>query len=107
MATKKENQTTAADSIAERARPLSQCFPVLIGEATLNSQRTTLDHEAALVRDLLVQHYREFGSEEFEEYANELVDCVRRIYARLVAPVESDINLELVSYDTKTIDEAP
>lgn len=49
--------------------------------------RETLDHEAALVRDLLAQRYREFGLEKFEDRANEIVDSVRRIFARLAAPL--------------------
>ncbi|MLP06328.1 hypothetical protein DQD89_09630 [Salmonella enterica subsp. enterica] len=48
--------------------------------------RATLDHEAGLVRELLAQRYREFGTELFEERGNELVDKVRRIFARLAAP---------------------
>ncbi|EKY6155088.1 hypothetical protein VCM52_001175 [Escherichia coli] len=97
MTTQKEVQPLATEQIK--------------GEPAGEVVRPTLDHEAGLVRDLLVQRYREFGSEKFEERANELVDCVRHIYARLAAPVdaagvESDINLTVVNYDTKTIDEA-
>lgn len=62
--------------------------------------RATLDHEAGLVRELLVQRYREFGTELFEERGNELVGCVRRIFARLAAPLEESEETEGESVNT-------
>lgn len=62
--------------------------------------RATLDHEAGLVRELLAQRYREFGTELFEERGNELVDKVRRIFARLAAPLEESEETEGESVNT-------
>lgn len=62
--------------------------------------RATLDHEAGLVRELLVQRYREFGTELFEERGNELVDSVRRIFARLAVPLEESEETEGESVNT-------
>lgn len=77
----KENPTTV-----EAAQVTESLEGTLVGCVA----RPTLDHEAGLVREVLVQRYREFGTELFEERANELVDCVRRIFARLAAPLEED-----------------
>lgn len=81
MATGKNKENPA---IVEAAQVMEPLQGVLVGGIV----RATLDHEAGLVREVLVQRYREFGTELFEERANELVDCVRRIFARLAAPLD-------------------
>ncbi|EKT1335044.1 hypothetical protein ABWR82_004311 [Salmonella enterica subsp. enterica] len=83
MATAKTKGAVIAD--------MNQAGEPLEGALTGEVVRATLDHEAGLVHELLVQRYREFGTELFEERANELVDCVRRIFARLAVPLE-DLN---------------
>lgn len=102
MATVKNKENSAAD--------VEQAGELFHGEVVSIGVRATLDHEAGLVRELLVQRYREFGTELFEERADELVDCVRRIFARLAAPLEevkttSDYQIDITALgDAGTVD---
>ncbi|MDO3920393.1 hypothetical protein [Salmonella enterica] len=92
--------TTTKKKEALKAVNAEQASEPLQGELVSIGGRATLDHEAGLVRDLLVQRYREFGTELFEERGNELVGSVRRIFARLAAPLEESEETEGESVNT-------
>ncbi|HHX9802608.1 TPA: hypothetical protein ACVTEY_000173 [Salmonella enterica subsp. enterica] len=99
MATVKNKENSATVDAAQVIEPVEE---MLVGCVV----RSTLDHEAGLVRELLVQRYREFGTELFEERANELVDCVRRIFARLAAPLEEGKTTPDYQIDITTLGDA-
>ncbi|EOT1738171.1 hypothetical protein ACYJGC_005219 [Klebsiella pneumoniae] len=82
--TKQKKQAIQVDEVSALNDVIAGSDSVVI------ALRPTLEYEAALMRDLLAQRYREFGLEKFEDRANEIVDSVRRIFARLAAPLEED-----------------